>query len=109
MKVDKNTKLGKIMKMKGMEKILTKYNVPCVSCPMAKMEIDSLEIGYVCKLYGLPEKEIILEINKILKKKDKAEKPKKKIKDSLRFPLTPPRLLRHHHFPWKIFPRRSLC
>jgi len=80
MKVDKHTKLGKIMKMKGMEKILTKYNVPCVSCPMAKMEIDSLEIGYVCKLYGLPEKEIILEINKILKKKDKAEKPKKKIK-----------------------------
>lgn len=80
MKVTKKTKLGKLLKMKGMKKILTKYNVPCVSCPLADFEVDNLELGEVCKIYDLPEKEIILEINKILKKKDKAEKPKIKIK-----------------------------
>lgn len=78
MRVTKSTKLGKIIKIKGMKKILEKYNVPCMSCPLAKMEMDSLEIGYVCKLYGLSEKELILELNKTLKIKDKAEKPKKR-------------------------------
>ena len=82
MKVDEHTKLGKILKIRGMEKILTKFSVPCVSCPMAKMEIDNLEIGDVCNMYGLNTKELILDINKILKHKDKAEnpKPKRKVK-----------------------------
>lgn len=80
MKVDEHTKLGKIMKIRGMEKILTKFSVPCVSCPMAKMEIDNLEIGDVCNMYGLKKKELILEINKTLKARDKAVKPKKKEK-----------------------------
>ena len=76
MKVDEHTKLGKIIKLKGIEKILTKHRVPCVTCPMAKMEMDSLEIGHVCSMYGLNEKELLLDINKILKHKDKIEKPK---------------------------------
>lgn len=80
MRVNKHTKLGKIMKLKGMKKILTKYRVPCVTCPLAKAEMDNLEIGYVCSMYGLNEKELILEINKTLKIKDKAEKPKPKRK-----------------------------
>ncbi len=80
MKVDKRTKLGKIIKLKGMEKILTKHRVPCVTCPMMKMEMDSLEIGYVCSMYGLNEKELLLDINRILKHKDKIEKPKPKRK-----------------------------
>ena len=80
MKVDEHTKLGKIIKIRGMEKILTKFSVPCVSCPMAKMEIDNLEIGDVCKMYGLKKKELLLEINKTLKARDKAVKPKKKEK-----------------------------
>ena len=80
MKVDEHTKLGKIIKIRGMDKILKKYSVPCVSCPLAKMEIDSLEIGYVCDIYGLKTKELLLEINKTLKARDKAVKPKKKEK-----------------------------
>jgi len=80
MKVDEHTKLGKIMKLKGVDKILVKHKVPCVSCPMAKMEIDNLEIGNVCEMYGLKKKELLLEINQLLKHKDKAEKPKPKRK-----------------------------
>jgi hypothetical protein len=80
MKVDEHTKLGKIMKLKGINKILEKHKVPCISCPMAKMEIDSLEIGSVCEMYGLKKKELLLDINHILKHKDKVEKPKPKRK-----------------------------
>lgn len=78
MKVDEHTKLGKILKLKGMEKILEKYNVPCLSCPMAQLELDSLEIGDVCDNYGIPKKELILEINKKLKERDKVIKSKNK-------------------------------
>jgi len=78
MKVDEHTKLGKIIKLKGVDKILEKYNVPCLSCPMAKLEIDSLEIGDVCDNYGIPKKELILEINKKLKERDKIIKAKNK-------------------------------
>ena len=39
--------------------------VPCLSCPMAAMEIDELEIGNVCKIYGLNLKKILKELNKI--------------------------------------------
>ncbi|MFA5745905.1 MAG: hypothetical protein WCX82_01810 [archaeon] len=80
MKVDEHTKLEKIMKLKGMEKVLVKHKVPCVSCPMAKIEIDNLEIGDVCEMYGLKKKELLLEINQLLKHKDKAESPKRKVK-----------------------------
>lgn len=80
MKVDKHTKLGKIIKLKGMAKILTKHRVPCVTCPIMKMEMDTLEIGRICSMYGLNEKELLLDINSVLKHKDKVEKPKPKRK-----------------------------
>ena len=64
MKITKNTTLEKILDKKGAEEILAKNGVPCVSCPMAKMEMDKLEIGKVCKMYGLPTKKIIDELNK---------------------------------------------
>jgi len=80
MKVDAHTKLGKLVKMKGMEKILVKHKVPCITCPMMKMEIDVLEIGKVCSMYGLNEKALLLDINAVLKHKNKAEKPKPKRK-----------------------------
>jgi len=76
MKVDRHTKLGKLMKMRGIEKILAKYNVPCISCPIAKQEMDFLELGYLCDIYGLKEKEMILEINNSLKKKENVKKKK---------------------------------
>ena len=79
MKVDRHTKLEN-KKLKGMKKILTNHRVPCVTCPLAKVEMDNLEIGYICSMYGLNEKELLLNINKILKHKDKAEKPKPKRK-----------------------------
>lgn len=63
-KITSKTTLKKILDKKGTEKILLKYNVPCLSCPMASFEIDRLQLGQVCKMYDLPIKEILEDLNK---------------------------------------------
>ncbi len=77
MKINSKTKLREILKVKGVEPILNKYKFPCISCPMAQMEMDILEVGAVCSMYGIDEKKLLEEINKLLEKKEKT-KPKKK-------------------------------
>lgn len=62
-KINKNTILGEILKKAGAERILEKYRVPCISCPMASFEIDKLKIGDVCKMYGLNLGRILRELN----------------------------------------------
>jgi hypothetical protein len=64
MKITKATTLEKIMAIKNGEEILHKNNVPCVSCPMAPMELSTLKIGDVCKMYGLKLEKILKELNK---------------------------------------------
>jgi len=63
MKVTNKTTLKKIINKKGGAEILMKNGVPCLSCPMASFEIDKLQIGKVCKMYGLNIKKILKEIN----------------------------------------------
>jgi len=55
--------LAKIINKKGGSKILIKNKVPCLSCPMASMEIEKLKIGEVCGMYGLNLKAVIKELN----------------------------------------------
>jgi len=64
-KFTSKTTLKKITKIKGGSEILSKNNVPCLSCPMAHFEIDKLEIGKVCKMYGLNLEKILKELNSI--------------------------------------------
>ena len=63
-KITKSTTLEKILELKNGEKILHKNNVPCVSCPMAPMELSDLKIGDVCKMYKLNLEKILKELNK---------------------------------------------
>ncbi len=58
------TKLGEIVKLKNGNKILHKFSVPCVSCPMAKMEMDTLELGQIAEMYGIDLKSLLEELNK---------------------------------------------
>jgi len=53
MKITKETTLVEILEIPGTEEVLTKHGVPCVTCPYAKMEMDKLKIGEVCKMYGV--------------------------------------------------------
>ena len=70
-KITIKTTLEKIIKKKGSLEILAKHGVPCISCPMAQFEIDKLEIGKVCKMYGLNLRGILSDLNKAKTKKSK--------------------------------------
>lgn len=65
MRITGNTTLVEIIKRKGAAKILMENGVPCLSCPMASFEIDKLKIGDVCKIYKLPIKKIIKQLNEL--------------------------------------------
>ena len=64
MKITKDSALAGILELKGAKKILAKYNLPCLSCPFAKMEMESLKIGEICKLYGISLEKLLKELNK---------------------------------------------
>ena len=63
-KITKKTTLAKIIEKKGADEVLIKNGVPCLSCPMSQFEIDKLQIGDVCKMYGLKLDKILKELNK---------------------------------------------
>lgn len=65
-KTTEKTTLKEIMELDSGEDILHKHGVPCVTCPMAKFEIDKLEIGQVCQIYHLPLEKILKDLNKDL-------------------------------------------
>lgn len=67
-KVTKDTSLADILKHPEAEKILLKYNVPCLGCPFANLEMETLKIGEVCKMYGIDSKSLIKELNSLYKK-----------------------------------------
>ena len=64
-KITKDTTLAEILKHSEAEKILAKYNLPCLGCPFAKFEMENLKIGEVCKTYNIDLKNLLKELNKI--------------------------------------------
>jgi len=74
--ITKKSKYGDVLKVSGSQDILSKYNVPCVSCPMAKMEMDSLTLEQIGAWYGIDIDSIIKELNKPLAKKVPPHKKK---------------------------------
>jgi len=69
MKITKKTKLSKIIDEKKVVKILEKYEFPCISCPFARMEMEELELGSICEMYGIDANALIKELNEKLDKK----------------------------------------
>jgi len=64
MRITKDTTLAEILKDQKKEKILVKYHLPCLGCPMARFELDNLKIGDVCELYHIDLKSILEELNR---------------------------------------------
>lgn len=64
-KITSKTVLAEILEIQGAEKVLAKYNVPCLSCPMAAMEAGSLVIGEIAKMYGLDLDNLLKDLNKL--------------------------------------------
>jgi len=67
-KITGETTLAEVLKLSGAEEILAKYNLPCLSCPMAKFEIEKLKIADVCKMYNINIRKLLGELNGVYKK-----------------------------------------
>lgn len=63
-KITEKSTLKEILEHKEAEKILAKYSLPCLSCPLASYELNNLEIGKVAEIYGLDLENIIKDLNK---------------------------------------------
>ncbi len=62
-KITDNTTLAKLLENPTAEKVLLKYNLPCLGCPFAKMEMENLKIGDICKMYEIDGENLIKELN----------------------------------------------
>lgn len=67
MKITKNTTLKEVLKIKGAEEILSKHNVPCLTCPFAQMEMEKLTLFDICQSYNIDIKKLIQDIEKLIK------------------------------------------
>ena len=67
-RITKETTLAEILKDPRTEEILKKFNLPCLGCPMAKYEMESLKIGEICKMYGVDLGKLLKELNSVYKK-----------------------------------------
>ena len=64
-KITKDTVLEKVLELKGAENVLSKHSVPCLHCPMAQMELNTLKLGQICKNYGIDLEKLLKELNKL--------------------------------------------
>jgi len=63
-KITKITVLADIMKLPKAKEILGKYNVPCLTCPMAKYEMEKLQVGQICSFYNIDLAKLLKDLNK---------------------------------------------
>jgi len=64
----KDTTLGEVLEMPGSEEILAKYKVPCLTCPMAQMEMGVLTLGNIASMYSIDLEGLLKELNKPVSK-----------------------------------------
>lgn len=67
-KITKDTTLAELLENPKAQKILAKYNLPCLGCPFAKFEMENLKIGDVCQMYGIDIEKLLKELNSVHKK-----------------------------------------
>lgn len=66
---NKNTALAEILKKPENKKILAKYNLPCLTCPFASLEMENLKIGKICEMYKIDIDNLLKDLNKKNKSK----------------------------------------
>ena len=63
-KITENTTLAEIFKKPENKKILAKYNLPCLTCPFASLEMEDLKIGKICEMYKIDIASLLKDLNK---------------------------------------------
>jgi len=69
MEFNEKTTLEEVMEFPGVEDILVKYDVPCLGCPMAKMEMQDLTIGQICSNYSIDQAGLLADLNAVALKR----------------------------------------
>jgi len=64
-KITKNATLAELLENPEAQKILAKYNLPCLGCPFAKMEMENLKIGDICQMYNIDAEKLLKELNTV--------------------------------------------
>jgi hybrid cluster-associated redox disulfide protein len=64
-KITEDTTLAEILERPEKKEVLVKYNLPCLGCPFAQMEMDKLKLGEICKVYKINLKALLKEINEV--------------------------------------------
>jgi hypothetical protein len=57
------TTLKEVLEFSGGEEVLLKYKVPCLSCPMAQMEMSDLTLKDICAAYRIDLKNLLIDLN----------------------------------------------
>jgi len=73
-KITKDTILANLFDEPEAVKILERYNLPCLHCPMAQLEVGALKLGEVCAVYGIDIDKLLEELNKIKEGNQENEK-----------------------------------
>jgi hypothetical protein len=63
-KITEETTLAEVLSHPRAERILSKYNLPCLHCPAAAFEMKFLKIGEVAKTYGINADMLLNDLNK---------------------------------------------
>jgi len=67
-KITARTTLAGLLKNPKSREILAKHNLPCLTCPLARSEIENLKLGQVCKMYNIDIEKLLKELNRVFKK-----------------------------------------
>lgn len=62
--ITKNTTLSEVLKHPGADRILERYKIPCLHCPMAIYETERLRMGDITKTYGIDLMGLLQELNR---------------------------------------------
>jgi len=65
--ITKETTLEEILKYSGASEVLRAFGVPCLSCPMARVEMSRLKLEKICETYGIDGEKLIKKLNEIIK------------------------------------------
>jgi hybrid cluster-associated redox disulfide protein len=66
-KITEDSTLSEVLAKPELINILAKYNLPCLGCPFAELEMENLKIGEVCRMYGIDSRSLLKELNEKLK------------------------------------------
>jgi len=62
-KFTRESTLAEVLKHPKANEILKEFMVPCVSCPFAKLEMESLKLEEIARMYGIDLEKLLEKLN----------------------------------------------